>query len=42
MGERAKSIIARFRADCARSPQDARLNEMIEKFKQESEFFSKW
>ncbi|WP_238899916.1 helix-turn-helix transcriptional regulator [Clostridium sp. YIM B02500] len=40
--ERAKIMIARFRADCARYPQDARLNEMIEKFKQENEFFSKW
>lgn len=40
--ERAKIMIARFRADCARHPHDTRLNEMIEKFKQESEFFSKW
>jgi len=40
--ERAKITIARFRADCARYPQDARLNEMIEKFKQESEFFRLW
>jgi transcriptional regulator with XRE-family HTH domain len=38
--ERAKIMIARFRADCARYPQDARLNEMIEKFKEESELFS--
>ncbi|MDD7795535.1 helix-turn-helix transcriptional regulator [Clostridium sp. 'White wine YQ'] len=40
--ERAKIVIARFRADCARSPKDARLNEMIEKYKQESEFFRLW
>ncbi len=40
--ERAKIMIARFRADCARYPQDARLNEMIEKFKQESELFRSW
>lgn len=40
--ERAKIMIARFRADCARYPQDARLNEMIEKFKQESELFRIW
>ncbi|HBF37916.1 MAG TPA: transcriptional regulator, partial [Firmicutes bacterium] len=41
-GERAKMMIARFRADCARHPQDARLNEMIEKLKQESELFRLW
>jgi len=40
--ERAKIMLARFRADCARYPQDARLNEMIEKFKQESELFNSW
>jgi transcriptional regulator with XRE-family HTH domain len=40
--EKAKIMIARFRADCARHPQDARLNEMIEKFKKESELFSLW
>lgn len=40
--ERAKIMIARFRADCARYPQDARLNEMIEKFKQKSELFRLW
>ncbi|EHJ01680.1 helix-turn-helix domain protein [Clostridium sp. DL-VIII] len=40
--EKAKIMIARFRADCARYPQDARLNEMIEKFKQESELFRIW
>lgn len=40
--ERAKIMIARFRADCARYPQDARLNEMIEKFKQQSELFRSW
>ncbi|TGE37371.1 XRE family transcriptional regulator [Desulfosporosinus fructosivorans] len=40
--ERAKIMIARFRADCAKYPQDARLNEMIEKFKQESELFNSW
>lgn len=38
--ERAKIMIARFRTDCARYPQDARLTEMIEKFKLESELFS--
>ncbi|AQR97363.1 MULTISPECIES: helix-turn-helix transcriptional regulator [Clostridium] len=40
--ERAKIIIARFRADCARYPQDARLNEMIERFKEKSELFRLW
>lgn len=40
--ERAKVMIARFRADCARYPQDARLNEMIEKLKQENELFRLW
>ncbi len=40
--ERAKVMIARFRADCARYPQDARLNEMIEQFKKESELFRLW
>ena len=40
--ERAKILVARFRADCARYPHDARLNEMIEKFKQESEIFNTW
>lgn len=40
--ERAKSMIARFRADYARYPQDTRLNEMIGKFKQESELFRSW
>jgi transcriptional regulator with XRE-family HTH domain len=40
--ERAKVMIARFRADCARYPQDARLNEMIEKCKQENELFRLW
>jgi transcriptional regulator with XRE-family HTH domain len=40
--ERAKIMIARFRADCARYPQDARLNEMIEKYMQESELFRLW
>lgn len=40
--EQAKIMIARFRADCARYPKDERLNEMIEKFKQESELFSFW
>jgi transcriptional regulator with XRE-family HTH domain len=40
--ERAKIMIARFRADCARYPQDARLNEMIEQFKKESELFRSW
>ena len=40
--ERAKVMIARFRADCARYPQDARLNEMIEQLKQESELFRLW
>ena len=40
--ERLKIMIARFRADCARYPQDARLNEMIEIFKQESELFRSW
>ncbi len=40
--EKAKIMVARFRADCARYPQDARLNEMIEKFKQESELFRIW
>ena len=38
----AKIAIARFRADYARYPQDSRLNQMIEKFKQESEFFASW
>lgn len=38
----AKIAIARFRADCARYPRDARLNEMIKKLKQESEFFNSW
>jgi transcriptional regulator with XRE-family HTH domain len=37
--ERSKIMIARFRADCAMYPQDAKLNEMIENFKQESELF---
>jgi len=40
--ERIKIMIARFRADCARSPQDARLNEMIEKLKEENELFRLW
>lgn len=40
--ERAKIMVARFRADCARYPQDAKLNEMIEKYKQESDLFSTW
>lgn len=40
--EQAKIIIARFRGDCARYPQDARLNEMIEKFNKESELFRLW
>ncbi len=40
--ERAKIMIARFRADCARYPQDARLNEMIERCKKESELFRLW
>jgi transcriptional regulator with XRE-family HTH domain len=40
--EKAKIMIARFRADCARYPQDERLTEMIEKFKQESELFRIW
>lgn len=40
--ERAKIMVARFRADCALYPQDEKLNEMVEKFKQESEFFNKW
>lgn len=40
--EKAKIMIARFRADCARYPQDNRLNGMIEKFKEESELFSLW
>lgn len=40
--ERAKILIARFRADCVRYPQDAKLNEMIEKLKQESELFRLW
>jgi transcriptional regulator with XRE-family HTH domain len=39
---RAKIMIARFRADCARYPQDARLIEMIEKLKQENELFNSW
>lgn len=37
--ERAKIMIARFRADCAKYPKNARLNEMIKKYKQESELF---
>ncbi len=40
--DHVKVMIARFRADCARYPQDKRLNEMIEKFKQESELFRLW
>ncbi|MBN9389313.1 MAG: helix-turn-helix domain-containing protein [Chloroflexi bacterium] len=40
--ERFAVMLARFRADSARYPHDARLNEMIEKFKQESELFSTW
>jgi hypothetical protein len=40
--ERAKIMIARFRADCARYPKDSRLMEMIEKFKEESELFRYW
>ncbi|MFT8350533.1 helix-turn-helix transcriptional regulator [Clostridium saccharoperbutylacetonicum] len=40
--ERAKIMVARFRADCARYPQDARLNEMIERFKEKSELFRLW
>ncbi|BCJ99928.1 helix-turn-helix transcriptional regulator [Anaerocolumna chitinilytica] len=40
--EKAKIMIARFRADCARYPQDDRLNDMIEKFKAESELFRLW
>lgn len=40
--EQAKNMIARFRADCAPYPQDAKLNKMIEKFKQESELFRSW
>lgn len=40
--EHAKIMIARFRADCARSPQDMRLNKMIENYKEESEFFRTW
>ncbi|OOM77509.1 helix-turn-helix transcriptional regulator [Clostridium sp. BL-8] len=40
--EKAKIMIARFRADCVRYPQDERLKEMIEKFKQESELFDLW
>lgn len=38
--EQIKIMIARFRSDCARYPQDVRLNEMIEKFKQESDLFN--
>lgn len=40
--ERAKLMIARFRADCARYPQDARLNKMIETLMQKSEEFSSY
>lgn len=40
--EQAKIAIARFRADCARYPQDEKLNGMIEKFKEESELFRLW
>ncbi|WP_411681304.1 helix-turn-helix transcriptional regulator [Clostridium thailandense] len=40
--ERAKGMIAAFRADCARHPQDAKLTAMVEKFSQESEFFNLW
>lgn len=40
--EQAGGLIARFRADCARYPQDARLNQMIEELKQESELFNYW
>ncbi|GFP75495.1 helix-turn-helix transcriptional regulator [Clostridium fungisolvens] len=40
--ERIKIMIARFRSDCARFPQDARLNEMIEKLKKENELFKLW
>lgn len=40
--ERAKILIARFRADCARHPQDVRLNKMIETLMQKSELFSSW
>lgn len=40
--ERLATMIARFRADSARYPHDARLNEMIEKFKQESDLFRSW
>jgi transcriptional regulator with XRE-family HTH domain len=40
--EQAIIMIARFRADCARYPRDARLNEIIEKLKQESDLFRLW
>jgi transcriptional regulator with XRE-family HTH domain len=40
--EQAKIAIARFRADCVRYPQDPKLNEMIDKFNQESELFNSW
>jgi transcriptional regulator with XRE-family HTH domain len=40
--ERVGVMVARFRADCARYPHDARLNEMIETLKQESELFRVW
>ncbi len=40
--EQIKIMIARFRADCARYPQDARLSKMIEKFMEESELFKSW
>jgi transcriptional regulator with XRE-family HTH domain len=37
--ERANTMIARFRVDCARYSQDARLCEMIEQYNQKSEVF---
>lgn len=38
--EHVKIAIANFRSDCARYSQDARLNEMIERYKRESELFN--
>lgn len=40
--ENVQVMIARFRADCARYPQDAKLIGLIEEFKQTSEHFRKY
>ncbi len=40
--EHVKVMIARFRADCARYPNDKRLIEMISKYNQEIDIFRHW